>query len=224
MKVVRQLLISLATTGVLLAVLFISAGRASYWQAWMYAAISVLMSLLTRLVLRHAPDLAEERAKPGQGAMTWDKMLLGVELLLTVATLVVAGLDSGRFHWRPRLSWVWVPVGIGLNLAGMAMFLLALRVNRFFSAVVRIQTDRGQTVCTTGPYRVVRHPGNAGMIVGLLGFPLLFSSAWSFVPVLLSVAVMVVRTRLEDALLENELDGYSDYMRTTHFRLLPGVW
>ena len=170
------------------------------------------------------PSLALERSKPGQGARDWDKKLLGVGLLLTLATLVVAGLDAGRFHWPPRLGGSWLIAGVVMDLAGMTLFLWALRENRFFSAVVRIQSDRGHAVCTTGPYRIVRHPGNLGMIVGTLGVPALLMSAWSAIPVALSVAVLVVRTRLEDAMLQNELEGYRAYASATRYRLVPGIW
>jgi len=209
---------------VFLAILLLSAGRLTYWPAWAYLAIGVVMMTLTRLILRQKPELAAERAKPGPGAKSWDKKLLGLGLLLTLALLVIAGLDAGRYLLRPRLTWPWSVTGVLLSLSGMGVFLLALKENRFFSTVVRIQSDRGHTVCTSGPYRIVRHPGNAGMIIGTIGLPLLFMSAWSAVPALLSVALLVARTRLEDSALANELDGYRDYQRTTRFRLMPGVW
>ena len=106
----------------------------------------------------------------------------------------------------------------------MLLFLLALKENRFFSAVVRIQTDRGHTVCMTGPYRVIRHPGNAGMSLGTAGLPFLFMSAWSAIPVLLSVMIIVIRTHLEDTVLKQELEGYEEYQLMTRFRLIPGMW
>jgi protein-S-isoprenylcysteine O-methyltransferase Ste14 len=221
---IRRLFINLATTLFFLVVLFISAGRLDYWQGWVYAAISLLMSYATRLILRNNPDLEKERGKPGAGAKAWDKKLLGLGLLLTPAILVVAGLDSGRYHWSPRLSWIWSIPGVVLNLVGMILFLLALKENRFFSTVVRIQNDRKQTVCRTGPYGVIRHPGNLGMIIGTIGFPLLFMSAWSAIPVLLSVIVIVIRTHLEDIFLKEELEGYREYQRITRFRLIPGMW
>jgi protein-S-isoprenylcysteine O-methyltransferase Ste14 len=221
---IRRLFINLATTLFFLGVLFISAGRLDYWQGWVYAAISLLMSFATRLILRNDPDLENERSKPGAGAKAWDKKLLGLGLLLTLAVLVVAGLDSGRYNWFPHLSWIWSILGVVLNLVGMAVFLLALKENRFFSAVVRIQNDRKQTVCKTGLYMVIRHPGNAGMIIGTIGLPLLFMSAWSTIPCLASVIIIVIRTNLEDILLKKELEGYRDYQQTTRFRLIPGIW
>jgi protein-S-isoprenylcysteine O-methyltransferase Ste14 len=221
---IRRLFISLATTLFLMSVLMISAGRLDYWQGWVYAAISLLMSFATRFILRNDPDLEKERSKPGAGAKAWDKKLLGLGLLLTLALLAVAGLDSGRYHWFPHLSWIWFVLGVVLNLVGMIVFLLALKENRFFSAVVRIQNDRKQILCKSGPYSVIRHPGYAGMLIGTIGLPLLFMSAWSTIPGLLSVTVIVIRTQLEDLLLKEELEGYRDYQRMTRFKLIPGIW
>jgi len=122
------------------------------------------------------------------------------------------------------LSGVWFIAGMALAAAGTVIFLLAMKENRFFSAVVRVQTDRGHTVCSTGPYGIVRHPGYVGMIIGTLGLPFLLMSLWSGIPALLSSILLVARTRLEDAALEKELLGYREYQRITRFRLLPGVW
>ncbi|RPJ81515.1 MAG: isoprenylcysteine carboxylmethyltransferase family protein [Acidobacteria bacterium] len=209
---------------VFLVILLVSAGRLNYWPAWVYVAVGLLMTVLTRVILWKDPELMKERAKPRPGAKGWDKKLRGLGLLITLAMLVIAGLDAGRYHWRPRLTWPWSIAGVLLSLVGMGIFLLALKENRFFSAVVRIQSERGHTVCNSGPYSVVRHPGNAGMIIGTMGLPLLFMSAWSAIPALLSVALMIARTRLEDDALENELQGYRDYQRATCFRLVPGLW
>lgn len=106
----------------------------------------------------------------------------------------------------------------------MSLFLRALRENRFFSSVVRIQRERGHTVCTTGPYRWVRHPGYAGMLIGLLGSPLLLMSTWSAIPTLLFVVLTIARTYWEDAALTEELCGYRDYRASTPDRLFPGLW
>lgn len=220
----RRVLANLAATIFFLAVLLISAGRLNYWQAWLYAAMSLLMNFATLLILRHNPDLAKERSKPGAGTKAWDKRLLGLGLLLTLTLLAIAGLDSGRYHWHPKLSWRWSIFGIILNATGMIVLLLALKENRFFSTVVRIQNDRGQTVCKTGPYHVIRHPGNAGMIIGTIGLPFLFLSIWSTIPALLSIVIIIVRTHLEDNFLKEALEGYRHYQHTTRFRLIPGLW
>ncbi len=224
MKALKPYLAGLISTLVFMAILLGCAGRLDYWPAWIYAALSLASNVLTRWVLRGSPELAAERARPGPGAKAWDKKLLGLGLLLTLAILVVAGLDAGRYQWSPRLDSSAMVAGLVLSLAGMGLVLSAIKENRFFSAVVRIQSDRGHTVCNSGPYRVVRHPGNAGMIIGTLAQPLLFMSAWSAIPALLSVVMLIVRTRLEDAMLEQELDGYRAYQSETRYRLVPGLW
>lgn len=220
----KSLLPAVLSNLLFLAILLGCAGTLSYWPAWVYLATSALMSALTRVVLRHNPELLAERGRPGPDAKPWDKRLLGLGLLLTLAMLIVAGLDAGRYRWSPRLTWPFSVAGLFLSLAGMALSLLAMKENRFFSSVVRIQRERGHAVCNSGPYHVVRHPGYAGMIVGTLGLPLLLMSAWSAIPSLLFVALMIVRTHLEDSALENELEGYRDYQHATRYRLVPGVW
>jgi protein-S-isoprenylcysteine O-methyltransferase Ste14 len=224
MKSVRPFLAGIATNLAFLTILLVSAGRLNYWPAWLYVAIGIAMIVLMQSILRADPNLVKERARPGPGAKAWDKNLLGLGFVLTLATLVIAGLDAGRYHWSPRLTWPWLLAGLLLNVVGVGIFLIALRENRFFSAVVRIQSDRGQTVCRSGPYRVIRHPGNAGMIIGTMGLPLLLMSAWSAIPALLSVLVLIARTRREDTVLENELDGYRAYQSATPYRLVPGLW
>lgn len=206
------------------AILLACAGRWDYGPAWVYLALGLVSSLLTRLVLRDNPALLQERSKPQPGAKTWDKKLLALGFLLSLGMLIVAGLDAGRLHLRPVLSWPASAGGLLLNLLGTAIFLRALRENRFFSSVVRIQNDRGHSVCTTGPYRMVRHPGYTGMIVGTLGIPLLLMSAWSAIFAVLFVVTLVVRTHLEDKVLQQELPGYRDYCQTTRYRLVPGCW
>lgn len=222
-SIVRQFLISLVATAVFVTIVLVSAGRASLWQAYVYGALSLGVNIAQRLILRANPELANERAKPGAGAQRSDQALLGVGLVLTLAMLVTAGLQS-RYQAEPSLSIGWFILGVALNLAGALLFLWAMQENRYFASVVRIQVERGHSVCTSGPYRIVRHPGNLGMIIGTMGFPMLFQSTWSFIPALSSVAALLVRTQLEDDYLTHALQGYADYREHTRFRIMPGVW
>jgi protein-S-isoprenylcysteine O-methyltransferase Ste14 len=96
--------------------------------------------------------------------------------------------------------------------------------NAFFSTVVRIQTDRGQTVSRAGPYRYVRHPGYLGAVVQSLAIPFLLGSWWSLIPGIAAAALMVIRTRFEDQALQAELNGYSDFAKQVRYRLVPGIW
>lgn len=100
----------------------------------------------------------------------------------------------------------------------------AVTVNRFFSGVVRVQTDRGQYVVTTGPYRWLRHPGYLGMVVGYPMLVLAIGSWWGFVLAAACVPLVIRRLRLEDRYLEAHLPGYREYAARVPKRLIPGVW
>jgi len=99
-----------------------------------------------------------------------------------------------------------------------------MAVNEHFELLVRIQTDRGHRVVSSGPYRIVRHPGYLAAIVGGSMTPLILGSLWAFAPVLACALLFTGRTALEDRTLREELDGYREYTRRTRHRLLPGIW
>jgi protein-S-isoprenylcysteine O-methyltransferase Ste14 len=100
----------------------------------------------------------------------------------------------------------------------------AMLVNSFFDSHVRIQTERGHHVVTTGPYAIVRHPGYVSGIMLILSLPLMLESWWALIPACVGAASFVVRTALEDLTLQAELDGYAEFTQQTRYRLLPGIW
>jgi protein-S-isoprenylcysteine O-methyltransferase Ste14 len=205
-------------------VIFISAGRLLYWQGLTYVAIGLTMGLLNYTVLSIDSELLKERSKPGKDAKNWDKAILGLSFLSTISMYVVAGLDSGRFHWSPEFHFSVYLAGMILTATGQLLFLIAQKQNKFFSSTVRIQTDRGHVVCDTGLYKIIRHPAYLGSFIQSLGFPLIFGSLWSTIPVSLSVILLIVRTSLEDKTLQNELAGYQEYSGKTRYRLIPYIW
>jgi len=118
---------------------------------------------------------------------------------------------------------VYVAAYIVLAVA-CAFSLWAMWTNRFFSSVVRIQTDRGHHVVQGGPYRLIRHPGYVGAILSVLSTAVVLGSLWSLIPAGLTTVLVSVRTALEDATLQRELPGYAEYASKVRYRLLPGVW
>ena len=214
----------LAGTLIFFSVLFISAGRLNYIQGWIYVSIGLIMTIAGYTFLKPERELLAERSGPGEGTKSWDKAILGLSFLLTIAMYITAGLDSGRNLWSPPFHWSLVLSGMILTAAGQLLFLVAQKQNRFFSSTVRIQSDREHTVCDTGLYRTVRHPGYLGSIIQCLGFPLLFGSLWSIIPVCLLLILHIVRTGLEDRMLSNELIGYREYSSRSKYRLVPFVW
>ena len=115
-------------------------------------------------------------------------------------------------------------VGVVVGALSAALIAWAMHSNKFFSSIVRIQKDRGHVVVANGPYRFIRHPGYTGMSAFTLATPLILNSGWAFVPAVLTVAVSVLRTVLEDRTLHSELAGYADYTRKVKYRLVPPIW
>ena len=137
--------------------------------------------------------------------------------------LAVAGLDK-RFGWSPQLA-LWISLAaFAVAILGFAFSTWALMENRYFSSVVRIQTDHDHTVCNSGPYQYVRHPGYAGGLIWYLMTPLILGSQWAYIPTIFVAALTVLRTSLEDKTLHAELPGYEEYAGQTRYRLIPGIW
>jgi protein-S-isoprenylcysteine O-methyltransferase Ste14 len=197
-----------------------------WWEAWIYAIVSILGFVISRAIAgRRNPDLLAERARYTNqpDAKQWDKLLSPLVGLGGALIPLVIGLDA-LYGWSEPFSLPLKLLGLAGILAGYALGSYALIENRFFSGMVRIQTERGHQVVSTGPYRWMRHPGYAGALITYIGTPLFLDSAWGFVPVLFISILLVVRTRLEDRTLQEELPGYQDYAGRVRFRLLPGVW
>lgn len=213
-------------TGVLffLLILFVSAGRTDYWQGWVYAVINLIAVSLNSFALRNNNELAAERSEVKSGTKSWDKIILGLSAVTLIITYIVSGLDSGRFQWSPEFHWSINATGAILILSGEAIFLMAQKENKYFSSVVRIQTDRGHTVCDTGVYKIIRHPAYFGNIITAVGIPLILGSLWGLIPSVVSIILVIIRTSLEDKTLIKELDGYRDYTSRTRYRLLPYIW
>lgn len=206
---------------------FLVAGTFDWWQAWLFAALMMLSSFGSRyLVFRKNPTLIAERARFTGAAniKSWDKWMASlVAIVGPLIVYIVAGLDK-RYGWSPEVGLGWVLFGTLIVVLGLVFVTWAMLVNTYFSSVVRIQTDRGQTVITIGPYRFVRHPGYSGGVLAWLGIPLLLGTLWAFIPAGIVIVLYIVRTALEDRTLQAELPGYSTYTQQTRYRLLPGVW
>jgi len=209
------------------ATLFIPARTLAWPMGWALVAIYALWVTVTiLLVLPKSPGLLAERVARKKDAKTWDTALMGVVGLLTLAKQIIAGLDF-YYGWTRE---IW-EVPLALQIAALVIAALAytispwaMRVNAYFSKIVRIQEDRGHTVVTGGPYRIVRHPTYLGTILFETVSPIMLGSLWALIPGVLSALLFIVRTALEDRTLREELPGYQAYAERVRYRLLPGVW
>ena len=171
----------------------------------------------------NAPGLLKERMSRNKEIKSWDKIIMIAYSFLLIILLAVPGLDAVRFGWS-EVSLIVKALGFIGYIPATSFAFWAMRENAYASDVVRIQEDRGHTVCTTGPYRYVRHPMYTGVILFVLCFPLSLGSLYSFIPASLIIVLFIIRTSLEDKTLLEELPGYKEYAQKVRYRLLPGVW
>jgi len=197
-----------------------------WWEAWVYALICILGFAVSRgLAARRNPDLLAERARfmQHEDAAPWDKKLAPLVGLGGGLIPLAAGLDA-LFNWPPAFSLPVRALSLVIILLGYVLGSYALIENRFFSGMVRIQSDRGHKVISSGPYRWMRHPGYAGALMTYLATPFFLGSWWAVIPTVALAFVLSIRTNMEDQFLKNELDGYREYAGRVRYRLLPGIW
>lgn len=197
-----------------------------WWEAWVYAAINILSFAISRFIAgRKNPDLLVERGKylDHQNPEKWDKVLSPMLGLASGLVPIGAGLDR-LFGPSAQFGLVIHLIAIIVMIAGFAIASYALIANRFFSGMVRIQSERGHEVVTGGPYRWVRHPGYAGGLISYLAAPFLLDSWWILIPVSIEIVTLVIRTSFEDRALQEKLEGYREYAERVRYRLIPGIW
>jgi len=201
--------------------LFLPAGTLDWPMAWLLLAIYVVVFVTALLLI--SDGLCEERSKRHADSKAWDRGLVTLLFLLNFVTFAVAGLDHGS-SWTRQLPLVVEIAALSLVICGNVLVVWAMVTNDFFSATIRIQTDRGHAVVSQGPYRFVRHPGYLGIITYVIFQPLMLGSVWALVPAALTVLLTILRTTLEDRALQEELPGYREYAGKVRNRLVPGIW
>jgi protein-S-isoprenylcysteine O-methyltransferase Ste14 len=194
-------------------------------NVWVYLGFMLVFKTMgwTLLIIKD-PGLVNERGRfIKRDTKAFDKIFFSLWIPLHFILLIIAGLDAGRFEWT-RLSYTQNLIGAVMMFIGFSIVFWAMLVNTHFEATVRIQDDRQHQVCTAGPYRIIRHPGYTGAILGTIGSTMLLGSAWALIPAGLIMLVFIIRTGLEDRTLQIELTGYEEYATNTRYRLMPFVW
>jgi len=220
----KALIKGIVFQALLAALLFGASGDTKWIAAWLLLAVFVTAQVSAFREMKRQPDLLVERSKVQPGTKSWDKLLVAlIALVVPLLTWTTAALDH-RFGWTGREHVAAIAGGFALIVLGIRLMQRAIAANRFFSATVRIQSDRAQTVVSSGPYAWVRHPGYAGLLGLTIGTPLALGSRGALLPAALGAATLIVRTALEDRTLQAELAGYIDYARRVRFRLVPCIW
>jgi protein-S-isoprenylcysteine O-methyltransferase Ste14 len=204
--------------------LFWSAGQVDWWQAWGALAVMLAWIIATAfIVFVLQPELLAERLGPRRGVKRWDTAIMSLLGLAQLVRYILAGLDR-RYGWTAPFPPAAEILALLACALGYALFVWATASNPFFSQIVRVQSERGHSVVSAGPYRALRHPAYAGAIVYELAVAMLLGSWWALLTSGFTAALLVLRTSLEDQTLLRELTGYDLYAHRVRSRLLPGVW
>ncbi|MGO9311627.1 MAG: methyltransferase family protein [Syntrophobacteraceae bacterium] len=202
--------------------LFLSAGTADYWQAWVFLGAGAVSGILLDLSIMKDPILLESRTKFGPAAeqRPIQKIIVLCAGLPAIAAFIVPALDR-RFGWS-NMPWWLSLAGDLLILAGMWMVYRVFKENSFGSATVEIATD--QRVISTGPYAIVRNPMYASAAVYFIGTSLALGSFWGLMPSVLTILGLVWRLFDEEKVLSRNLPGYTEYCAKVRWRLIPCIF
>ena len=203
--------------------LFVPAWTFDYWQAWIFLAVFGISSLAVTLYLMEKdPKLLERRIQGGPTAeKEWNqKIIQTTTAIMFIAMLVVPALDH-RLHWS-TVSLSVAIAGDVLVALGFLIIFFVYKVNTFASATIQLAPE--QTVISTGPYALVRHPMYMGALVLFVGMPLALGSWWGLFVYILFMPALIWRIFEEEKFLANHLAGYADYLKKVKYRLVPFVW
>ncbi len=206
--------------------LFLPAGTLAWPAGWAFLVLFFGMVIAVSLwLLKNNPGLLNERMSGTirSDQKTWDQVGQALAGVVFFIWLILMALDAVRFRWSQMPGWLQIVGGVVL-LSSFYLFYLTFRENSFLSPVVRVQTERGQTVVSTGPYHYVRHPMYAGFVLFLVGTSLLLGSWYGLLLGIALVLVVARRAVMEEHALREELPGYTDYIQQVKYRLIPGVW
>ncbi|MHA1314513.1 MAG: methyltransferase family protein [Candidatus Helarchaeota archaeon] len=207
-------------------------------NAWVYFIMGISYQTVNLVVLyKLSPQLLNERGKVfHEKTKTYDKVFAFLFLMLIIILPIVVGIDAQvRLPFMPfnflMLQFLSFELCIWLMIIGIIIFLSAVWFgtwamveNTNFTALVRVQDDKEKQICTTGPYKMVRHPGYLAEIISSIGYVLILGTWWAFIPIAGIIALFIVRTALEDRTLREELPGYKEYAKKTRYRLIPFIW
>lgn len=212
--------------GVMGVIIFGAAGTIDYPGGWLYLGVMIAASVLFGAYMaRVDPGLLRERLRPPvqKGQPLADKLIVIPILLLLFGGMGFMAADAARWRWS-TMPFSVQEAGCALLLATLFFMLWTLRANSFAAPVVKIQKERGQTVVTTGPYAIVRHPLYFGALFYVAATSLVLGSWWGLATVPLVALGFAIRIGVEEKALREGLEGYDDYARRVRWRLAPFVW
>jgi protein-S-isoprenylcysteine O-methyltransferase Ste14 len=204
--------------------LFLPAGTLHWWQAWVFLAITIVVTAVAAFNIPSGLLSERSRGVIQKGQPFWDRVIVILLLISYLGQVIFIPLDVFRLHLMPPPGGMVSFLGLVLYVAGWWILSLAMKINPFAVPVVRLQQERHQRVIDTGVYAVVRHPMYTGFAPFAIGAALWLGSYPAALLAIVPVAVLAVRSVFEERFLKQELKGYDAYMEKVRYRLLPFIW
>jgi len=222
--IIKNVIITFVSLFLQAAIFFAFAGRLDIPRGWLLYGLGFIYACLnTALFLKYCPELLAERGEIKPSLKAWDIAFWVLYFLMILVLPAVAGFDVGS----SPLS----QLGLGPAFVGTALFIFAgilstwaLLENRFFELTIHIQKERHQYVVATGPYALVRHPIYASIVFTCIAEPLMLGSFYALACSAIILVLFVIRTVIEDSILQKELKGYKGYAKKVKYRFIPSVW
>jgi protein-S-isoprenylcysteine O-methyltransferase Ste14 len=215
-------LIGTLAVALITLLLLLLAGRLSYWQGWVFAGVNEALVITMAALFSTESRAIRERMRFTAASIWWDRLFLALFMPANLAVVVLAVLDAGRMHIGPEPPPYLYPLCYLVYMGAAYLHLRAVSSNNFYVGAVSVK--EGQHVSDRGPYRWVRHPGYAGIILMMPCIALVLGSFVALIPAGIIALLVVGRTALEDRLLRNELEGYTEYADRVRYRLIPWIW
>jgi protein-S-isoprenylcysteine O-methyltransferase Ste14 len=205
--------------------LFLLAGTIAWLAGWVFLVLFLGFYVTVTLWLyRHNPGLMQERLRLGTSDQQgWDKTIFSLMLAFPFVWLAFTSMDAIRFHWSAMPGEIQL-AGALILLGSFCLLFLTFRENTFLSPVVRIQEEHGQSVVSTGPYHIVRHPMYMAILIFVAGDSILLGSWYGLLPGGIYIAIIARRAVLEERTLRDKLPGYASYMEQVKYCLIPYLW
>lgn len=220
-NIVKRIVQTFLTLILQAVLLFVAAWTVKWIWAWIFVLMGILILIINAIVL--PAEVIEERGRKKKNVKKWDKLLTTLNIVPLLGIYVISGLDY-RYQITGDFSVLCHSLGLAFVFLGSMLFTWSMVSNKFFSTMVRIQSERGHQVATRGPYKFVRHPGYVGFIIMSVATPIALGSLYALPMAFLVCALFVVRTHLEDQTLAKELPGFIEYSQQVKYRLIPFIW
>jgi len=200
--------------------ILLPAGTNNFWQVYLYFSLLLILVLLGFVYfIQHDPALIERRLniREKESKQKWLVLVMGISV---ITIYMISGFDK-RFNWSDIPVWLVLLADL-ISLCGYMLILLVFKENSFAGRIIKVETH--QLVVATGPYAHVRHPMYSGAILMYVTTPIALGSWWGLLPVIIISIALMVRSIMEEEVLQRDLVGYSDYSQQVKWRLIPAIW